>query len=189
MRIGAFTDDKRLFEKLRLFVFKSYLEEIKKCTVSETGLEFAFVDLSARGSGEFRKHLDTAGTRHITLGEGGDIPLPFSHSELSKKISKADTQRSRLRLEGDSAVTLGNREIKLTSLEYKLLSCLVEAGGFVSRERLLSEVFGGGDGGMINVYIHYLRTKLETEGERIIISSRKEGYRVREDYLEGRTSL
>ena len=42
----------------------------------------------------------------------------------------------------------------------------------------------GADGGVLNVYIHYLREKLEAGGEKIILSSRKQGYKIVEKYLK-----
>ena len=38
---------------------------------------------------------------------------------------------------------------------------------------------------MINVYIHYLREKLELCGEKIIIASREAGYRIDKRFLGG----
>ena len=35
----------------------------------------------------------------------------------------------------------------------------------------------------MNVYIHYLREKLEADGEKIILSSRSHGYKIDEKYL------
>ena len=58
-------------------------------------------------------------------------------------------------------------------------------GEFVSREEILSQVWNGdADCGIINVYIHYLREKIE-HGEKIILSSRKQGYCIDEKYLGG----
>jgi DNA-binding response OmpR family regulator len=62
---------------------------------------------------------------------------------------------------------------------------LIEASGdFISREELIRRVWGeGADGGVLNVYVHYLREKLEKQGEKIIISSRKNGYKIDGKYL------
>ncbi len=87
-----------------------------------------------------------------------------------------------LSLEGRICTIRGER-IRLTELEAALLSRLIAAGGeFVSRERLLSDVWGDGDGGIVNVYIHYLREKIE-RGEKIILSSRKLGYKIDARYI------
>ena len=56
-------------------------------------------------------------------------------------------------------------------------------GEFVSREEILHSVWSGdADPGIINVYVHYLREKLE-DGEKIIVSSRKNGYKIDGRYL------
>ena len=53
---------------------------------------------------------------------------------------------------------------------------------------LTSEGGDDADGGILNVYVHYLREKLEKRGEKIIISSRKSGYKIDEKYLKGEVS-
>ena len=57
-------------------------------------------------------------------------------------------------------------------------------GEYVSREELLSRIWQNKtDKGILNVYIHYLREKLEKGGERIIISSRNLGYKINEVFI------
>ena len=78
---------------------------------------------------------------------------------------------------------MGEKKISLTEVEGKLLVELLKAEEFVSRNSLLKSVWGANnDSGVINVYIHYLREKLEKSGEKIIISSRKYGYKISEKY-------
>lgn len=62
--------------------------------------------------------------------------------------------------------------------ETKLLSVLKAAKGkSVSREQLIKEVWGEkGNDGLLNLYIHYLRQKLEKDGQRHIFSVRGKGY-------------
>ena len=74
----------------------------------------------------------------------------------------------------------------MTELEAALLALLISADGdFVSREEILKRVWqNDADPGIINVYIHYLREKIE-RGEKIILSSRKRGYGIDEKYLRG----
>ena len=71
-------------------------------------------------------------------------------------------------------------EVKLTlsKTESRLLALLKEAKGeSVSRERLLKEVWGeDGTDALLNLYIHYLRQKLEKDGQRRIYSARGKGY-------------
>jgi two-component system OmpR family response regulator len=85
---------------------------------------------------------------------------------------------------GDKCAILKGERIPLTELEYSLLSILVGAKGeYVGREKLLLSVWGKDVAeGILNVYVHYLREKLEKGGEKIIVSSRKQGYKISERY-------
>ena len=114
--------------------------------------------------------------------EGADLQKPFTHEELIRLVS-SDTAVLTL---GDKCAFLRGKHIKLTEVEFALISLLFDAKGeFVSREELISAVWGPDfDGGVLNVYIHYLREKLERGGEKIIISSRKNGYKIDEKYIK-----
>lgn len=111
-----------------------------------------------------------------------DVKIPVSFDVLKKLVSE-EKGNGGIRLSG-RICELHGEKIRLTELEAKLLSLLICAGGnFVSRERILSEIWGEGtDAGVINVYIHYLREKIE-HGEKIIVSSRNLGYKIEEKYL------
>ena len=114
------------------------------------------------------------------------LPIPFSLSALRERVLSDERPIPRLSLiYGSRAVRLGEKEIKLTDVEYKLISELIEARGYVSREYLLNKVWcGGTDPGVVNVYVHYLRRKLEGEGDKIFCSSRQLGYKIDERFLE-----
>jgi DNA-binding response OmpR family regulator/predicted secreted protein len=75
----------------------------------------------------------------------------------------------------------GLRPLTLTSREYQLLLLLLRhRGAVLSRERILEEIWpgqGGGASNVIEVYVRYLRQKLEQEGERRLIHTlRGRGY-------------
>ncbi len=75
----------------------------------------------------------------------------------------------------------GQRQLTLTAREYQLLLLLLRhRGTVVSRERILEEIWaeqGGGASNVIEVYVRYLRQKLEQEGERRLIHTvRGRGY-------------
>ena len=120
----------------------------------------------------------------ITMSREGecDIRIPFSY-DLICRIVTEEKKHEGIRLLG-RICELHGMKIKLTELEGKLLSLLLSAKGeFVSREEILHKIWGEGtDAGVINVYIHYLREKIE-RGEKIIISSRNNGYKIDEKYL------
>lgn len=127
----------------------------------------------------------TLNLRTMSRSADADLKIPFSLLQIEKVIAKnCDTPL--LSLENKTA-RLREKAIKLTELEAALLQRLYKANGsYVSREELLSTVFDGAeDGGIINVYIHYLRAKLEAGGEKIILSSRMRGYKIDERYLGG----
>ena len=78
-------------------------------------------------------------------------------------------------------VSRGGREIELTALEYRLLEYLFyRAGEVVSRTDIWERVFedsSGGSSNTVDVYIGYLRRKLNAEGESDLIHTRRgQGY-------------
>ena len=108
---------------------------------------------------------------------------PFPLADLHALTVQESPRRGLRLLPAESAVLLDGLHIRLTRLEYALLARLSSAEGKpVSREVLLTEVFGGeGDGGVLNVYIHYLRKKLERGGRRLLFALRGQGYMLREE--------
>ena len=78
-------------------------------------------------------------------------------------------------------VSRSGREIELTALEYRLLEYLFyRAGEVVSRMDIWERVFedsSGGTSNTVDVYIGYLRKKLNAEGEPDLIRTRRgQGY-------------
>ena len=113
-----------------------------------------------------------------------ELTVPFTEKELRGVLFREES-KTPLLVPGERSVYLRGRKISLTELEFSLFSSLYAAGGeFVSREVLHGKVFGEGcTEGALNVYVHYLREKLETEDEKVIISSRKHGYKINERYF------
>ena len=127
---------------------------------------------------------------HISMSRKSecDLPIPFPLGAVEKLISKSEEDGMYLVLIGDEhAVSFGGEKIHLTELEYMLFYHLYEnTGRFTSKEELLDSVWKNqADAGIVNVYVYYLRSKLEKNGERIIISSRKHGYKINEKYIGG----
>ena len=109
------------------------------------------------------------------VSENAVLKLPFKLGRIKEMLKSGE---SALTLQRDERTAqIYGRRVKLTEVEFSLLSLLYEKrGDFVSREEILDAVWKNErDGGVINVYVHYLREKLEVRGERIIISSRDEG--------------
>ena len=177
-RIGIFTDDSVLYNKMRLLLRHVADVELLQSDDEALRCELIFEDI------------DTAQARGISSikmsrSDECDIPLPFRHEDLLSLIESTETSSEYISMSDDRRhVYLGDERIKLTEIEYKLLAVLMAAkDDFVTREALLSSVWGEGfDAGVVNVYVHYLRNKLEKDGRKIILSSRKEGYGIDRKY-------
>lgn len=185
IKIGVISSDARLVRKITLALegcavvesIDAHGEQVEGC---------ALVLADVRGGGE----CTAPGAVPIVERAAYEstvraLPYPFAYGEL-RSLLDAPCGRARLILSEDGRhVSLDNERIRLTESEHKLLSAIVSGGGeFVSREELVRGVFGeGADGGILNVYVHYLREKLESKGEKIILSSRRGGYRIDEKYL------
>lgn len=164
------TDGIKLLEKLRA-----------------EGLETPIIVLSAR---------DRVSDRIQCLNLGADdyVTKPFSFQELAARASavlkrRADPTLNILRVEDleldpvTRRVARRGREIKLSSKEFQLLHLLMRhAGNEVTRQDLMQEVWAsqpGSDSNLVDVYVNYLRKKIELLQEpRLIHTVRGVGYRL-----------
>ena len=178
-RIGISTKNEVLYEKLRLLT-RHVCEVVRVKTKEDAALlSLVFVDTDTSNP--------IVGVRCITMSSNGecDLKLPFRHEDVLSLISESDRESEYIELSEDGKhVYFCNEAIKLTDIEFKLISTLMESDGmFVSRDTLLNKIWGEGvDSGVVNVYIHYLRQKLEKGGHKVILSSRKEGYGIDKKY-------
>ena len=134
--------------------------------------------------------------RGLTLGGDDYLVKPFSLDELVARIS-AVLRRSGLDRGGsvlqcadlvldDDAhrVTRGGVEVSLSPTEYNLLRFLLSNKGRVlSKAQILDHVWQydfGGEGGVVETYIGYLRKKLDTSEPHLIRTVRGVGYVIRE---------
>jgi two-component system, OmpR family, response regulator NblR len=104
--------------------------------------------------------------------------IPVSH----QKLVFADLM---LDLDTRQAIR-GQRSIELTAKEFELLRYLMaHPGAILTREQILENVWGyesGGESNVIEVYVRYLRIKLQEGGEkRLIQTVRGLGYVLREN--------
>jgi two-component system response regulator MprA len=121
---------------------------------------------------------------------------PFNLDELAARIRallrRTQTERQQVYkfadLTMDTAsrqVTRGSRNIQLTAKEYELLELFLRHPRQVlTREVIFDRVWGydfGGESNVLEVYIRYLRQKLEEAGEaRLLHTVRGVGYVLRE---------
>ena len=142
---------------------------------------------------------DTVSDRVAGLEAGADDYLvkPFSTAELVARI-RALLRRHRDRTpaatrrlgdlvldSGTREVTRDGRSVHLTRREFDLLALLLDnAGAVMPRERLLTDAWGfesAVETNAVDVYVGYLRRKLEEGGEpRVIHTVRGVGYVLRE---------
>ncbi|ABG05927.1 two component transcriptional regulator, winged helix family [Rubrobacter xylanophilus DSM 9941] len=140
---------------------------------------------------------DATGDKVHSLDRGADdyLTKPFEVEELLARM-RAVLRR----VEGEEVLRVGSltvdtsarevrrggRAVALTAREYDLLELLARNGRRVlSREKILDRVWGEGAGvdpNVVDVYVGYLRRKLEGPGEgRLIHTVRGVGYVLRED--------
>jgi len=142
---------------------------------------------------------DTVQDRVQGLDAGADDYLvkPFNLDELLARIRallrRTQTERvesyqfADLQLDtGSRQVKRGGRFIQLTAKEYDLLELFMRHPRQVlTREVIFDRVWGydfGGESNVLEVYIRYLRQKLEVDGEpRLIHTVRSVGYVLREN--------
>ena len=142
---------------------------------------------------------DTIQDRVQGLDAGADdyIVKPFNLDELTARIRalfrRTQVERNQvyqfadLTMDSDSRqVTRGKRLVPLTAKEYELLELFLRHPRQVlTREVIFDRVWGydfGGESNVLEVYIRYLRQKLEQENEsRLIHTVRSVGYVMREN--------
>lgn len=136
--------------------------------------------------------------RGLTIGGDDYLSKPFSLDELVARVqavlrrtSEADADRqvymcADLRLDDDAhRVERGGADISLSPTEFKLLRYLMSNEGRVlSKAQILDHVWNydfGGDGGIVETYIGYLRRKVDDAELKLIHTIRGVGYTIRAD--------
>src|SRR5579883_460461 len=165
------------------------LDGLEVCRRLRTGGDVPILMLTAR---------DEVPDRVAGLDAGADDYLvkPFALEELTARVrallrrsdGSAGTVLSFGNLRLDTArreASRGQRTIELTTKEYELLALFLRHPRQVlTRDVILEQVWGydfGGDANVLEVYVGYLRNKLEEGGEpRLIQTVRGAGYVLRE---------
>ena len=131
----------------------------------------------------------------LEIGADDYVTKPFGGRELTLRAKAVlrrrsppavarDQPASRLRLDRRlQCAVLDDRQVALSRLEFALLDLLVRRGGrVVTREEILSEVWGssGSDGSVVDAHVRRLRAKLEVDrhAPTLLVTVRGLGYRV-----------
>ena len=131
------------------------------------------------------------------VGADDYVVKPFAFEELIARV-RALIRRSRVTDEAvfrfadlvlnvsTREVMRGNRKVDLTTKEFDLLHFFLRHPRQVlTREMIYDRIWGydfGGESNILEVYIRYLRTKLEANGEtRLLQTVRGVGYALREE--------
>jgi two-component system response regulator MprA len=157
----------------------------------EGGLQTPILMLTAK---------DAIPDRVAGLDAGADDYLvkPFAFEELLARVRALSRRKAPIESEAPivfADVTLnpgtriakrGQRNIELTAKEYELLELFMRHPNQVlTRDQIYNRIWGydfGGESNIIEVYIRYLRSKLEADGEqRLLHTVRGVGYALREN--------
>ncbi|HEU5374748.1 MAG TPA: response regulator transcription factor [Ktedonobacteraceae bacterium] len=142
---------------------------------------------------------DTEHDKVLALDLGADdyVSKPFGMNEVLARIRVALRHSAQVRVGtapiftagplrvdfAQRAVTVNGAEVKLTPTEYDLLKALItNAGKIMTRQMLLSQVWGAGygaDAHYLHVYVGQLRRKIEPDPAhpRFILTISGVGYR------------
>src|SRR5512146_2051 len=135
----------------------------------------------------------------LSVGADDYATTPFSPRQLTARVKAAMRRRQEgasagnevlafrhLRLDaGARKVTVDDRPVELTAIEFDLLKALAESRGIVlSREQLLHKVWGGeyfGEMRVVDVHLGHVRQKLGRDD--LIATVRGVGYRFEDEPL------
>jgi two-component system OmpR family response regulator len=134
---------------------------------------FRIEELLARVRTVLRRHLAAA------TGAGGGASANANAAPATRRLTFHDLVLD----DGTHEVTRGDRHIELTPREFDLLRYLIENATLaLSRSQILDAVWEydfGGDSGIVETYVSYLRRKVDVEEPHLIHTVRGVGYSLR----------
>lgn len=166
---------------LLLFAERGYTVTVSDnplCAPS-SALYLADLDSSGEVKRENAKVIYFSSSKDLISRYGG-LLRPFSPKELFLALTcdgasaKGDDGQT---IQDGRVISFGGRYIRLTEREFELYSLLREANGAsVPRSEICRRIWNCDDTESLNIYIHYLRKKLEANGTKVIKSHRGKGY-------------
>ncbi|MBI2166024.1 MAG: response regulator transcription factor [Chloroflexi bacterium] len=179
----------RLPDLVVLDIMMPGMDGLEVCRRLKAGSSVPVLMLTAR---------DAVSDRVQGLETGADDYLvkPFAFEELVARV-RALLRRHQVTAQeilryadlildvGARGARRGDRDIQLSTTEFKLLELFMRHPGQVlTRDQIMERVWGydfGGESNVVEVYVRYLRAKLEADGEsRLIRTMRGSGYLLRE---------
>jgi two-component system, OmpR family, response regulator len=186
--------DEARFDLVILDLMLPKLDGVQVCRELRSRSQVPIIMLTAKGS-------ETDKVAGLEVGADDYITKPFSMREFRSRV-KAALRRSRMAGEpaeeetidhgelkidfGRRMVTLREEEVRVTYVEFEILSALARSPGRVlGRETLLEHVWGDSeyrDPRTVDVHIRHLREKLEKDPKdpEFLFTVRGVGYRFRE---------
>ena len=183
--------DEARFDLVILDLMLPKLDGVEVCRQLRSRSQVPIIMLTAKGS-------ETDKVAGLEVGADDYITKPFSMREFRSRV-KAALRRSRMAAETTEEeaievegltidfsrrmVTLREDEVKVTYVEFEILSALARSPGRVlSRETLLEHVWGDSeyrDPRTVDVHIRHLREKIEADPKepRFLFTVRGVGYR------------
>jgi DNA-binding response OmpR family regulator len=182
------------FDLVILDLMLPKLDGVEVCRQLRRRSQVPIIMLTAKGT-------ETDKVAGLEVGADDYITKPFSMREFRSRV-KAALRRSRMTVDfpeegsidhgdlkidfGRRMVTLRGEEIKVTYVEFEILSALARSPGRVlSRQALLESVWGDSeyrDPRTVDVHIRHLREKLEANPKEpeFLFTVRGVGYRFKE---------
>jgi DNA-binding response OmpR family regulator len=182
------------FDLVILDLMLPRLDGVEVCRHLRSRSQVPIIMLTAKGS-------ETDKVAGLEVGADDYITKPFSLREFRSRV-KAALRRSRMGGEpveeesiecgeltidfGRRMVTLREKEIRVTYVEFEILGALARSPGRVlTRETLLEHVWGDSeyrDPRTVDVHIRHLREKLESDPKQpeFLFTVRGVGYRFKE---------
>jgi DNA-binding response OmpR family regulator len=182
------------FDLVILDVMLPRMDGVEVCRELRSRSQVPIIMLTAKGS-------ETDKVAGLEVGADDYITKPFSMREFRSRV-KAALRRSRMGGEAQEGgtiecgellidfdrrtVTLAGEEVRVTYVEFEILSALARSPGRVlTRETLLEHVWGDSDyrdPRTVDVHIRHLREKLEKDPKQpeFLFTVRGVGYRFRD---------